>query len=170
MNPFAMLMGEPIEPPAWTGPAFVHRLVDDVAPEPLAPTIVAGTDLAGLAAAAAKVAKPREGVDDARYLWRDKEAAQNGEFFLPLAPGQKRRRRAGPDGKPLKRSNGRYVRTPAPAPEPVYRGPERADGEMTYGAASRLIRRSNDGELVDLEELRRALDTAAKARAEFMAR
>lgn len=112
---------------------------------------------------------------DQRRHWRDKEAAERGEFFLPLQPGQKRRRRAGPDGQPLKRAgagvNSRvgYVRTftaeVAPAPPPAPRV-VRAPGEMTYGEAARTVERWKAGEAVELEDLARAQRTidAAKAR------
>lgn len=135
---------------------------------------------ARLAQAAAALPPPRVKDRKAETIrqreLREAAAAERGEFFLPLEPGQKRRRRAGPDGKPLKRGGAgkrggaSYVRAPqrlaalqAGAPI-VYRGPQRAPGEMTYGQAARLVQRANDGELVDMHDLQRAHNTLEAAR------
>lgn len=101
-----------------------------------------------------------------RRRQREEEAAARGETFAPLEPGQKRRRRIRLDGTParLKRGEGQRLQAQRAAEPITYRGPVRAPGEMTYGQAARLIRRANDGELVDLQDLCRAHDVVREAR------
>lgn len=165
-DPFSWML-QPPAVPAWEGPARVHFILDDDIPSRMPPTMVAGE---ALQRAAAAVARPRRKDKVAyqrhyRKLRLEEDAAARGETFLPLEPGQQRRRRVGPDGKPIKRTR-RSTRRSAAAPmdAPKYVGPKRAPGEMTYGQAARLIHRANDGDLVDLEELAKAHDVVRQTR------
>lgn len=126
---------------------------------------------AHLVAAAAMLSSPELRASQRKYSKArlEKTAAHRGEQFAPLEPGQKRRRRIGPDGQPVKKKAAKRrdsqrltaLRTGEPI---VYRGPQRAPGEMTYGQAARLIHRANDGDLVDLQDLERAHATIEKSR------
>lgn len=100
-----------------------------------------------------RAAGPKLSKADEMRLYRERSAAAIGVVYLPLEPGQKRRRRAHQDGRPV--CKGEVI---------PYCGPRRAPGEMAYGQAARLIRQANDGELVDLDDLARAHATVADAR------
>lgn len=162
MNPFATFL-EPVLVPEWAGARRVHCIADDdpVAPAPTRSQLEETKAL--LARAAATVAAPRPRQSQAKYVRKrmDAAAAARGEVYLPLEPGQKRRRRAGPDGKPLKRGSAGYVRSAEPI---AYNGPTRAPGEMTYAEARRIEERAERGERLDLEDIDRAMATLAKAR------
>lgn len=172
MNPFADLLRPIVDRPGLPGPGRRHkptgrvhlmhdeaRTADGLSP---AEEFIAREQRR---ARVSQVYAERNGITPAeRRALTVEENARNGIVYLPLEPGQTRRRRAGPDGKPLKRAGrgkGGYVLPPAPV---VYKGPARAPGEMTYGAAVRLIHRSKDGDLVDLEDLCRAHDVVRQAR------
>lgn len=87
---FAWMLNPPAVP-TWTGPSQIHISEDE-------------NPARELAKARAKVGPPKPPRTDADYQRgyykrrQEQRAAERGEYFLPLEPGQKRRRRVSADG------------------------------------------------------------------------
>lgn len=97
MDPIVWMLNPPAVPP-WNGPSRFHVTEEDGIAQ-------------AIANAQAQAMHPRKADETAReYSKRrlEEDAAARGEHFLPLEPGQQRRRRVKADGSRVKRQANRW--------------------------------------------------------------